>query len=278
MDKFSNWQEILVTNYEQFIFALKSYSPKLLEALALIIAALVLATLSRWLIRRLGQGADRIVQRFSPGTRYFHLRWPVSRVLGGIVYWVIILFFITSAARSLGLPGITSWLERFIVYLPSVLFALFIIWVGFVLGTFSRERLSSVISENNLKYAGKIGNLARILIITLFIIIALGQIGIDVRVIEQLLVVITTAVALALALAFGLGAGSTVTNIIAIRNLRKHYQKGQRVRVEGMEGEILEIANISVILDTKAGRAMIPAKIFQEQASILLDDNSLDER
>ena len=108
--------------------------------------------------------------------------------------------------------------------------------------------------------------------IALTVIIGLGQLGIDVQLLGQILAVLVSAVVLALALAFGLGAGPTVANIIALRNLSRHYQQGQRVRIDQLEGEILELSKTTVILDTEAGRAMIPAKTFQEKISVLLDE------
>ena len=108
--------------------------------------------------------------------------------------------------------------------------------------------------------------------ITLTVIIGLGQLGVEVDLLAQLLVILASAVMLALALAFGVGAGTTVANIIALRNLGRHYQKGQRIRIGELEGEISELSKTGVILDTGAGQAMVPAKLFQEQTCILLDE------
>jgi ribosomal protein S1 len=78
-------------------------------------------------------------------------------------------------------------------------------------------------------------------------------------------------------LAFGLGAGTTVSNIIASRYVRKNYQVGQQIRIHELEGKILEINPTGIVVDTKSGRTFIPAKLFDTEASVLLDDESLDD-
>jgi hypothetical protein len=103
------------------------------------------------------------------------------------------------------------------------------------------------------------------------------QIGIDVELFESILVILVATFLGSLALAFGLGAGPTVGNIIAARYLRNTYQPGQEIRVNDIRGRILEIATTGVLVDSETGRTFIPARIFEENASELLDNDTLDD-
>ena len=94
---------------------------------------------------------------------------------------------------------------------------------------------------------------------------------------EQILTIFVAALAGAVALSFGLGAGSTVANIISARYVRSNYRVGQQIRIMDMEGRILEMLPTGVILDTDKGRTFIPAKIFDQEASVLLDNQSPNE-
>jgi len=132
-----------------------------------------------------------------------------------------------------------------------------------------------LLKNTEIQYYRAFGNAVRITIIILAIIVSLRQIGVNVQLIENALIVCLAAVALAVALSFGLGAGSIVTNIIAINQLKRIYVKGQRVKIDHIEGQIVEFIKSAVILDTDSGRAMIPAKSFQERASILLDEDEV---
>jgi hypothetical protein len=268
-----NWREILNNNFEQLTAAVGAYLPTLLTAALLIIAGVALAWISRWIILRLGQGADKLGQKLGLSRHYLNLRWPPSRVLAGIFYWLIILFFFTSAARTLGLPGINELVRRLVSRLPDILIAIVIIWAGFVLGAAVRERIAVALKNAEIQHHAAYGNAVRVTIITLAAVVSLRQIGVNVQLIENALIVGLSAIALAAALAVGLGAGAVVTNIFVINQVKRIYAKGQRVKIDGIEGQIVEFIKSAVILDTADGRAMIPARTFQERASILLDED-----
>jgi hypothetical protein len=268
-----NWREILNNNFEQLTAAVGAYLPTLLTAALLIIAGVALAWISRWIILRLGQGADKLGQKLGLSRHYLNLRWPPSRVLAGIFYWLIILFFFTSAARTLGLPGINELVRRLVSRLPDILIAIVIIWAGFVLGAAVRERIAVALKSAEILHHAAYGNAVRVTIITLAAVVSLRQIGVNVQLIENALIVGLSAIALAAALAVGLGAGAVVTNIFVINQVKRIYAKGQRVKIDGIEGQIVEFIKSAVILDTADGRAMIPARTFQERASILLDED-----
>ena len=276
MGKTENWHQILHNNFEELASALSAYLPNLIGAALLIILGIALAWIIRWIILRLGQGADKLGQRFGVSRYYLNMRWPPSRVLAGVFYWLILIFFFTTAAKMLGLPGIDDLIRKLISSLPNILVAVVIIWAGFVLGAAVRERMITTLKNTEIQYFRAFGDSARVIIIMLAIIVSLRQIGVDVVLIEQVLIVCLAAFSLAISLAFGLGAGAIVTNIISINQLKKVYMKGQRVRVDNMEGQILEFLKSAVVLDTDAGRAMIPARTFQEKASILMDEEETE--
>ena len=85
--------------------------------------------------------------------------------------------------------------------------------------------------------------LARIfhpLILVVAGLVAADQLGLDVGLLASLVTIVAAAAFGGLAFAFGMGAGSTVENIFAIRELRRMYRPGERVRVGEVEGVIVE--------------------------------------
>ena len=48
------------------------------------------------------------------------------------------------------------------------------------------------------------------------------------------------------------------------------------MRVAGQEGEILELTSAAVVLETEVGRTLVPARVFEESASVLLDADDAD--
>lgn len=275
MDTYGDWTHLLSDSFRQFVGALGAYLPSLLGAAALLLGGWLIARILRGLILRVGTGMDRLVH--AAGVRAGHaqwrIRWPVSRVVAGVVFWVIILFFVTAAAASLGLPTLADWLGRVIAYLPAIVAAGAIVFVGYLLGSLARSAVTGAGTSAGLEQAALLGRLVYLLILALTIIFAIGQIGLDVSLLVNIATIAVAAVCGGLALAFGLGAGGSVGNIIAAHYVRKAYAVGQRVRIEELEGTILELASTAVVLDTVDGRAMVPARAFSEKASLLLDEH-----
>jgi len=270
-------KDLLQDTFRQFIHIAEAYIPNLLQALALLITGLVLAWTAKWLIIRLGKGIDHLVHAIGLASFNIRLRWPIAEILGWIVYWVLILFFITAAVKNLGLPALAALLGRLINYLPTLLIAGIFIVGGVVLGNNLRDRITSGARSAGLRQAEILGSWVRMIIIILAFVVGFAQIGLNVRLFEQILMVFVAALSGAVALSFGLGAGSTVANIISARYVRSTYRVGQLIRIQDMEGKVLELLPTGVILDTDKGRTFIPAKIFDQEASVLLDNQSSDE-
>lgn len=270
MDQIEQWKGLLATSLDEFLSTLGSYLPSVIGALVLMITGILVAWLCRWLILRLGQGMDRMTQKFAFASSAVHFRWSITKMLANVSYWLILLFFVTATAESLGLPGIAEWLGQIINYLPSVLIALLIVWFGFILGSIVRDQIIAIATANELAHAEELGTASRITVIALTIVIGLSQIGIHIQLIEHLLVVVVAAVVISLALAFGLGAGPAMSNIIAIGNLKQRYAIGEHIKVDQIEGTILSFTKTAVIIDTGEEQAMVPGRIFQEHASFLV--------
>jgi len=274
MNQYAELKTLLINSIHQLIQTAGAYMPNLFGALALLITGLVLAWASKWLIVKLGKGIDHLVHAIGLASFNIRLKWPISDILGWIVYWVVVLFFITAAVNALGLPALAEILSRFINYLPTLLIAGVFIIGGVLLGNSLRDRITSGARTAGLRQAEILGGWVRMIIIILAFVVGFAQIGVNVRLFEQLLTILIAALAGAVALSFGLGAGSTVSNIIAARYVRSNYHVGQRIQIQEMNGIIVELLPTGVLLDTERGRTFVPAKLFDQEASVLIDDQS----
>mgnify|MGYP001827850467 FL=1 len=98
---------------------------------------------------------------------------------------------------------------------------------------------------------------------TVAVIVGLDQAGVDVAMVMILFTIVGGGLMLALVLAFGLGARDYVRNLIGAREARRFFQPGARLRVGEVEGEVLEISDTHVALETASGRTLLPARLFQ---------------
>lgn len=273
MEEYKQLVDIIKVNYGEVIGAIVEYLPNIAGAVSLLLIGWLLAYLLRSLIYKIGQKFDHLLhpKALDSVSTNWQNRWPVSRMVGGILYWVIILFFLTAAMESLQLPGLADVLGKILKYLPDILTAAAIIFIGYLISLVAKEGFITAASDLGVRQAEIIGRFISISIMVLAILLGMSQLTIDVSLLINLILILIVSISGALALSFGLGARIAVSNIIAAHYLRQSYQVGQCVRVDDYTGEIIKITTHAVTLDTQEGIVLIPAKIFSESASILVD-------
>ena len=106
------------------------------------------------------------------------------------------------------------------------------------------------------------------------ILVGADQIGIQVTFIAILVGAVMAAAVGGVTIAVSLGARDYVSNLIGAHYMRQTFEVGQRVRVAGQEGRILEFTVTSVILETDEGRVALPARIYHEEPIVLLARSS----
>jgi len=194
----------------------------------------------------------------------------VADIVGGVVFWGVLLFFIATASDALGLPLLTSVVASFSLFVPRVFAAVLILVVGLVIGNLARGAISATATSAGSSIGPGLGQLVRIAIVTSAVLIAMGELGIDIAILTAFFSVALAALLGGFALAFGLGARTAISNIIGSHYLRKTFEIGQSVRIGDVEGVIAELTATAVILDVPDGRMIVPAKQFVEMPSMLL--------
>jgi len=250
--------------------------PALLWALTLLIVGWALASLLRGLSARLLPWLYRIVPggMLRAGLRDAGVERLTSRMIGLVVFWVVLLLFITGAAESLGLPILSTFVGGLARYLPNLLMAALIVVLGIVVARLARSAATTAATTLGVGYAPALGRLTQFAIVTMAALVAADQIGIKSLFLALAFGIVMWAGVSGLALAFGLGARATVSNILAAHYLGDVYQVGNRIRVGAHEGRIVALTGMAVLLETAAGRVLVPAREFSETASVLLKDGA----
>jgi small-conductance mechanosensitive channel len=193
-----------------------------------------------------------------------------AEVLRGIIFWIVLLVFVTAATEILGLPVLAAWLSGISTYLPRAVVALLIVLAGFLAGNLARDAIATAAAATGATYGTLLGGAAKGVILVIALVTAVDQMGVDSLFLTVTVAVVLGALIGGAALAFGLGARTVVSNIIATHYLRQTYHIGQTVRVGDVEGRITSITNTAVLLDTAAGQVSVPAKAFGEVVSVLV--------
>lgn len=249
-----------------FVDRAAEFLPQLGAAALLLAVGWLLALLLRFVVRRLYGRFERSPQGRSVenALRRVGLRRPVSVVIGAVVFWGVLIFFITAATEALGLPVITTWLAGVASLLPRVLVGILVVLVGILVGSYAGRAVSRLAASFGLVYGALLGRLLQAAFALIAVVIAVDQVGIQVDFLVAIATVLAASIFGGMALAFGLGATSAVGNIIASHYVQQSFTAGQTVRIGDDEGRIREITSTSVILDVPQGRIHVPAKRFGE--------------
>jgi len=258
--------------YHQFKVALIELLPNLIGALAIFLIGFLVARLIRVLVPRLIKKLPTIIlnQRIRTRVSNYIDEKPISKVIAGILYWILIFFFLTIATETLGLPVVTTWLSGIGGYLPKILSAFLIGVIGVMGGMILRDVTATAATSAGIEYGNVLGKLVQISVILVTILIGMDQIGIDITLLINVVVITLAAVLFGGALAFGLGAKTSVSNILASYYLQKVYRVGDEIQIGDKKGRIIEISPFAVILDSLDGQLCVPSKEFNSMSSILL--------
>jgi Na+/H+-dicarboxylate symporter len=249
-----------------------THLPALLGAVALLLSGWLIARWLRLLTHKLGAGLNRKLDRLLPADRARRIRLSAAlvRLLSNLVFWIVILGFVTAAAEVIELDTLSRWLGRIVAYLPSLLVGALIIVAGYLIGAIVRDLVQDALDSAGIAQRNLIGRLAQAAAFLAAVVIGIDQIGIDVTFVTTMIAIVLGVVLAGFSLAFGLGARQSVANLIAARALQRQFSVGQRARLGDIEGEIIELTPTSVVLVTTEGRVHVPASHFEEQVSVLL--------
>ncbi len=268
--KILEWLAPLTTNLEQLQEGIHLHFLNIIGAVLLLLLGWLLAKLFRFLISRLSKGIDFVIETLAH--RYKLLitkpKHSIAHGIANVGFWLIVLFFISSALQVLG------WSTLIIIfrhYVPLLFGAAIIIFIGYAVGNLLSRAITSQRESIGEDYAAKLSKLTQFFVLLFSILIALEHVGLDITLIEMIVIVVLASFFVGGAFAFGLGASSIVKNILAYRTVCKMYQIGQTVHSDSVQGKLVEIQPQFVVIETPDGKVVMPVYQFAEGVNTLVE-------
>ncbi|MCB1669331.1 MAG: mechanosensitive ion channel [Porticoccaceae bacterium] len=270
-----DWPGALAETYQELARQIMDYLPQILGAVLLLLVGWLVAALLRMFARKLILGFELLLLRTAEkrGSQSLQVR-SYARLVGDLVFWSVLLFFVAASANMLDWKIFSGVASSLLIYLPNVLMGLLIILAGFPLSGVARSTVARAAESTGINQSDLIARTAQVSVVLTAILIGVEQLGINVAFLTTTLIVTAGVLLGGAALAFGLGARHFIANVIGVQTARKHYQLGQLVRIDDIEGYVLDITPTVVVLDTRQGRALVPAKLFHEQVSKIIVESS----
>ena len=215
-----NILQSLQSGFTQFV----NYLPQLIGALIVLLVGYIIAKILDTIItkglqkakvdqRLASGGGGRFVEKFAP-------QGSPSKLVGLVVFWVIMLFVISSAIGTLGIPALTGFMNQVLAYLPNVIAALLI----FIIAAAVAGAVGAIVHRTmGDTPTGKVVRAAvPALIMAIAVFMILTQLGIAPAIVITTYIALIGALALASALAFGLGGRDAAADLI-----NSGYRKAQ---------------------------------------------------
>ncbi len=262
-------QESLTASLGIFI----AFLPKLFGALMLVALGYLLARLIGFGAARLLQlvGMDRLLSRTAVQALLdrSNTKKTVSQLLGILVFWVIFLLFLISAAEAMSLSIVSQALRDLTYYLPKVGLAALILVLGLLAANLVRELISLACSTAGVTQGSIVAQAFYVAAILLVVVTAINQLGVDTTLLNSTITLVIAGLIGGAAISFGLGARTAVANLIAAHYLHPVLRVGQKVRLGNLQGVVVAMTPIAIILETDQGRVVVPASQFTETTTLI---------
>ena len=201
--------DIFLASLQTFWSEIAVFVPKLLAALLLFFLGWLLARLLRTGVQRLLKAFnfDSLAEKsgLEALANTGGVALSLSGLIGGLVYWLVILVVAVSVTNSLGLHTVAELLNRVVLYLPNVLVAILVMLFGTLLARFVNRLVFTWLHGIKAPNALFMSTTAEYLVQIFAFFLALEQLDIGTQLVTAAFAIAFGGLVLALALAFGLG-------------------------------------------------------------------------
>ena len=146
-------------------------------------------------------------------------------IVAGLVKWIVRIVVILVAFDVLGLPAVSDVMRQFLLWLPNLVVAIFVLFIGGIAARALGNIVRGATAEAGFANPETLANVVRTTVWAFAIVVAINQLGIATNLITTLFTGFVAALAIALGLAFGLGGRD-----LASRTLENWYDQAQEVR------------------------------------------------
>lgn len=215
---FQNVGESVLKALNESLIATANFLPNLLVAIIVFIVGVVLGTILRGVLVRILDTLNFESALASTGIpaalKRTETNLTVTRLLGELLRWFVILIFLIPAIDRLGLSAAKEVLTSLWFYIPQVVVAVIIVAVGAIVAKIARDFVTATATGLGGQMAQIVGEVARWSIVIFSILAALNQLGVATDLIKILFTGFVVMVAIAGGLAFGLGGKDTAERLL----------------------------------------------------------------
>ena len=268
METINEWKDLTVASLKTMGGDIASTLPNIIGAIAILIIGWLITKIVAFLLKKILKLAkvDKLTDKINDSNIFGEtdVKFKVSKVIVGFVRWILFLVFLIVAADIMNWEIISTEIGNLLRYLPRLFSALALFMIGLYIATFIRKAVLGIFESFEFSGSKIISSLVFYIIVVFITITALNQAGVDTTIITNNVTIILGAFLLAIAIGFGLGSKEVVGDLLRTFYSRRNYMVGDKIRIDGIEGTVEAIDNISMTLKTAKGKTIIPISYVVE--------------
>jgi len=263
----------LMDSFRQAFNQVVQLAPKVLAMIVVLVLGYLIARIVARAITVLSQkiGLEVAAERsgLAESMQHMGIKRNVSAIVGTIVFWLLMCVFIMAAVNILGLQDVSAAMYSVVSYIPKLLVATLVVVIGLLVASFLRGVVATSADRVGLTYAEHLANGFYYVLVLVTFHAALTHLGMNLELLENMILIAFGALAIGFALAFGLGGRDVIGGILAGYYVRQRLQTGDRVTVGNLEGTVREVGPVATVIETEEdnfiNRRSIPnAKMLNE--------------
>ena len=211
--------------------------PKIGSFLLILIIGIIVAKIVQKIVTKVLQkaGFDRLVERGGIKQALSKSKYDAAAILGKIVYYFIFLAVLSAAFAVFGKDNpVSAFLGTIIAYLPRLFVAVLVLVIAFAVASAVKDLLSNTLG--GLSYGATLAKVASLVIITIGVFFALGQLNIAPLIVGGVFYAVLALIVVPPIIAFGVGGIEPARQ--AITNMQSKAQsKAQEIKQEASSAD-----------------------------------------
>lgn len=205
----TDFLNLILEPLQEVFTKFKVFVPNLLAMLVILIMGILLARLVRFLLVKsltainFDSWSDRM--GFTSLMRKGDFWAKPTAILGGIVFWLLIIITLMIGLSALKIAGVDSLVEQFFSYVPRAISAALILLIGYVVAGFISQGILIAAVNSGYHYAKILADAIRILLLLLILAMVMEQLKIAPGIVLAAFSILFSGIVTALAIAFGVG-------------------------------------------------------------------------
>ncbi|MCA0229114.1 MAG: mechanosensitive ion channel [Bacteroidetes bacterium] len=275
MKQLPNLTEILISTLTKLINQFVEFVPRFIFAAFILLigyaVAKGLAVITSKVLERVG--FDKIGDKLNEVSVVKQLQTEIklSHIVSKVLYYFIMLGFVTDATRTLGVGAITSLVEKLVNFVPQLIVAAIMLQIGVLVSEAIKNAVVSICKSFNVPSAKLIGSIVFSFFLVITIISALGQAGVNTELLESSFNLLMGGIVLAFAVGYGFASKDILANLLSSFYNKNKYQEGQIIQIDDVKGKIIALDTTSITLETGESKTVFPLQALQSKKVEIFD-------